>query len=71
MMRDLADCAKAPEGAIAAKGQLTAARFGPNPAMFADVMQNGPDTGSLIGFATNFLNSSAGLGTLGSSLRIS
>ena len=65
MVRELAEYEKAPHEAIATEDQFTAALFAPNPAVFAYVIDDDPEAGTLIGFAIYFLNFSTWLGTHG------
>lgn len=65
MVRELADYEKAPDEAKATEAQFTAALFGSNPAVYAYVIDDDPEAGTLIGFAMYFLNFSTWLGTHG------
>ena len=65
MVRELAEYEKAPDEAIATEEQFTSALFGPSPAVFALVIDDDPDQGTLIGFAVYFLNFSTWLGRHG------
>ena len=65
MVRDLADYEKALDEAIATEEQFAAALFGPQPSVFAHVVEHdGPDH-HLGGFALWFLNFSTWLGVNG------
>ena len=65
MVRELAEYEKAPHEAIATEAQFTEALFGEQPAVFAYVIDDDPERGTLIGFALYFLNFSTWLGRHG------
>lgn len=65
MVRELAEYEQAPHEAIATEEQFTEALFGANPAVFAYVIDDDPEAGTLIGFAIYFLNFSTWLGRHG------
>ncbi|NUT32606.1 MAG: GNAT family N-acetyltransferase [Hamadaea sp.] len=63
MIRELAEYERAPDEAVATVEQLTAALFGPRPAVFAHVAVD--DAGETVGFALWFLNFSTWRGVHG------
>ena len=65
MVRDLADYEKALDEAIATEEQFHAALFGPQPSVFAHVVEHESDGRRLGGFALWFLNFSTWLGKNG------
>ncbi len=65
MVRELAEYEKAFAEARATEEQFVAALFGPNPAVYAYVIDDDPQAGTLIGFALYFLNFSTWLGVHG------
>jgi GNAT superfamily N-acetyltransferase len=65
MVRDLAEYEKALEEAIATEEQFHQALFGPNPSVFAHVVEHESDGRRLGGFALWFLNFSTWLGVNG------
>ena len=65
MVRDLADYEKALDEAIATEEQFAAALFGPQPSVFAHVVEHESDGSRLGGFALWFLNFSTWLGVNG------
>jgi GNAT superfamily N-acetyltransferase len=64
MIRELAEYERAPQEAVATVGQLTAALFGPHPAVHAHVAVDDA-TGETVGFALWFLNFSTWRGVHG------
>ena len=65
MVRDLAEYEKALDEAIATEEQFQAALFGPDPKVFAHVIEHTGDGHALGGFAMWFLNFSTWLGQHG------
>jgi GNAT superfamily N-acetyltransferase len=66
MVRELAEYEKAPHEAVATEDQFTDALFGPEPKVFAHVVEHPtPDGRRLAGFAMWFLNFSTWLGRHG------
>ena len=65
MVRDLAEYEKALEEAVATEEQFLAALFGPDPKVFAHVVEHEGDGHALGGFAMWFLNFSTWLGQHG------
>ncbi|WP_031068851.1 GNAT family N-acetyltransferase [Streptomyces sp. NRRL WC-3742] len=64
MIRDLAEYEKEPQAAVATDEQLHDALFGPEPALFGLIAEDGA-TGEPVGFAIWFLNFSTWRGTHG------
>ena len=65
MVRDLAEYERAPQEAIATEAQFEAALFGPEPKVFAHVVEHADGGHRLGGFALWFLNFSTWLGKHG------
>ena len=65
MVRELAEYERLAEQAVATPAQFHAALFGASPAVYAFVVDNDPDAGTLAGFAIYFLNFSTWLGVHG------
>lgn len=65
MVRDLAEYEKARDEAVATEEQFQAALFGPEPKVFAHVVEHEGDGHALGGFALWFLNFSTWLGQHG------
>ena len=65
MVRDLAEYEKALDEAVATEEQFERALFGPDPKVFAHVVEHESDAYSLAGFALWFLNFSTWLGKHG------
>ncbi len=65
MVRDLAEYEKALDEAVATEEQFERALFGPDPKVFAHVVEHESDAYSLAGFALWFLNFSTWVGKHG------
>lgn len=64
MIHELADYEKAPHEVVATPGLLRDALFGPDPAVYALMAEDG-ETGAVVGFALWFRNFSTWLGRYG------
>jgi GNAT superfamily N-acetyltransferase len=65
MVRELAEYERLADQAVATPAQFHAALFGASPAVYAFVVDDDPDAGTLAGFAIYFLNFSTWLGVHG------
>jgi GNAT superfamily N-acetyltransferase len=65
MVRELAEYERALDEALATEEQFQAALFGANPAVYAYVVDDDPQAGTLAAFAMYFLNFSTWLGVHG------
>lgn len=65
MVRELAEYERLADQAVATPEQFKAALFGPTPAVYAFVVDDDPEAGTLAGFAIYFLNFSTWLGVHG------
>ena len=65
MVRELAEYERLADQAVATPAQFHAAFFGASPSVYAFVVDDDPDAGTLAGFAIYFLNFSTWLGVHG------
>ena len=65
MVRELAEYERLADQAVATPAQFQAALFGPSPSVYAFVVDDDPEAGTLAGFAIYFLNFSTWLGVHG------